>query len=108
MIDVIQSYQVEDDEFYDPGLFPVKRKWSFSSNYVDDNSIFFTASINSTLRMLNDKLDDRSRKIVASILKETNPVYGKYRNRIKFTCGKCFYSSTKECLVIEGGMNYTH
>ncbi|WP_462253657.1 hypothetical protein [Ekhidna sp.] len=81
VIDVIQSYQVEDDEFYDPGLFPVKRKWSFSSNYVDDNSIFFTASINSTLRMLNDKLDDRSREIVASILKETNPVYGKYRNR---------------------------
>lgn len=80
-IDIIKSYQVQSDEFYDRGLFPVKRKWSFSNNYVEDNSIFFTASINATLMMLNGQLDDRNRQVVQSILRETNPVYRNYRNR---------------------------
>lgn len=81
IIQRIRSFQVDKDEFYDAGLFPVKRKWSFSSNYVDDNSIFFTASINTTLKMISGRLDERSGKIVYSILKETQPIYAKYGNR---------------------------
>ncbi|MEO9869762.1 hypothetical protein [Ekhidna sp.] len=77
----IDSFQIEQDEFYDTGLFPSKRTWSFSSKPVEDNTIFFTASIISTLRTLGDKLDKENRETANSMISKASIVYSKYKNR---------------------------
>ncbi|MEO1254959.1 MAG: hypothetical protein AAFY41_08745 [Bacteroidota bacterium] len=70
-----------EDTFYDSGLFPSKRTWSFSNRPVEDNTIFFTASIISTLRMIYPQLDDKSQLIADSIMRRAKPIYSKYRSR---------------------------
>ncbi len=77
----ISSLQIVEDEFYDAGLFPSKRIWSFSSKAVEDNTIFFTASIISTLRMIHPKLSEKSRLLVDSVINLAKPVYSKYKSR---------------------------
>ncbi len=75
------SFQIIEDEFYDAGLFPSQRTWSFSNKSVEDNTIFFTASIISTLRELYPQLVEENRDLVDSIIKRVNPVYDKYKSR---------------------------
>ncbi|MEO9482990.1 MAG: hypothetical protein ABJG47_06070 [Ekhidna sp.] len=81
MVRKIQSFQIVEDQFYDSGLFPSKRTWSFSSKPVEDNTIFFTASIVSTLQMVHAKLDSKSRKMVDSMISNADQLYPKYKNR---------------------------
>lgn len=81
LVDKIQSFQVHADEFYDSGLFPTDRTWSFSSKPVKDNTIFFTASIISTLKMIYGDLDSESQNVVDSVILNSELLYPKYKNR---------------------------
>lgn len=75
----IQSLQVVEDSFYDPGLFPCQRSWSFSREWVEDNTIFFTASIAATLRQL--PISGEHRAVADQIIAQAMPVYAKYGSR---------------------------
>lgn len=81
LIEKIASFQIENDEFYNPGLFPTGRTWSFSSKPVKDNTIFFTASIVSTLRMIYSEVDADSRQQIDSIISRSSSLYPKYQSR---------------------------
>lgn len=75
----IQSLQVVEDPFYDSGLFPCQRSWSFSREWVEDNTIFFTASIAATLRQLPISGEDRA--VADQIITRAMTVYTKYSSR---------------------------
>ena len=81
LIEKIESFQIKQHEFYDAGLFPVERTWSFSSKPVADNTIFFTASIISTLRMVYADLNDESQQKVDLIISNAELLYPKYKSR---------------------------
>ena len=81
VLEKIESLQVQSDNFYDPGLFPVQRTWNISKEPVEDNTIFFTASIIQTLNELYPLMDLESRSIAGSIKQRTIANYSKYGSR---------------------------
>ncbi|WP_420317332.1 hypothetical protein [Ekhidna sp.] len=84
IIDVLErldSLQVDQNDFYDSGLFPCQRSWSFSNNPVEDNTIFFSASIAFTLREIYPLLDSGAQLIAHQIIAGVGRNYQKYRSR---------------------------
>ena len=77
----IASFQVVEDEFYDAGLFPSQRSWGFFSKPAEDNTIFFTASIATTIRMIQHRLDSVNRQTASSIIHNAEANYSKYASR---------------------------
>lgn len=75
----IESMQIASDPFYNNGLFPVQRTWNLSNEPVEDNTIFFTASIVQTLNQLS--IDPDSRRIIATINTKAIKNYSKYKSR---------------------------
>ena len=80
LLEKIESLQVKSDPFYDEGLFKTQRSW-FTSNGVEDNNIFITASLVYILKTLKPKLDKRSQEIIDRITDRANSLYKKYINR---------------------------
>lgn len=81
VLERIQSLQIDNDDFYDSGLFATQRSWSFSRDSVEDNTIFFTASIISTLRQLRDQTSEQNQEIIDEIIKQAESTYQYYRSR---------------------------
>lgn len=81
VLERIQSLQIGEDDFYDYGLFATQRSWSFSRDSVEDNTIFFTASIVSTLRQLRAQSSEQNQKIIDDIIKKAESSYQYYRSR---------------------------
>ena len=81
LVDRIADFQIQQDLFYEAGLFPAQRRWFFFSKPVEDNTIFFTASIVSTLRMIREDLDEQHRGEVDAIISNAIPVFSNYASR---------------------------
>ena len=81
VIEKIHSLQVRSDLFYDQGLFPTKRTWSFSSEAVEDNTIFFTASTIVTLQTIRPLFNPTQLAAVDKMIQLAKPTYEKYRSR---------------------------
>ncbi|MEM6642185.1 MAG: hypothetical protein AAF616_04325 [Bacteroidota bacterium] len=81
ILNKICSLQTVEDDFYDPGLFPVQRSWSASKEAVEDNTIFFSASIAYTLDQIRDKMDLESKRIASQIVDRITPNYRNYQSR---------------------------
>lgn len=81
VLERIQSLQIDEDDFYDSGLFATQRSWSFSRDSVEDNTIFFTASIVSTLRQLRDQSSVQNQEIIDAIIENAASTYQYYRSR---------------------------
>lgn len=81
LIHKVQSLQVHQDEFYDDGLFRSQRNWSFFHGTLEDNTIFFTASIVSTLKMNEGLMIPESKKVSELIASKANPTWQKYKSR---------------------------
>ena len=79
----IDSLQIYSDPFYSSGLFPTQRSWNLSKNPVEDNTIFFTASIVQTLQSIAPSLDLTSSFRVDAITKKARENYFLYRSRNK-------------------------
>lgn len=77
----LRSFQVKKDAFYDAGLFPSERKWSFFHGNVADNTLFFTASIISTLRMNEALMSSASREVLQRMAIDADKVIEKYKSR---------------------------
>ncbi len=78
---MIQELQVQSDEFYDPGLFPSKRHWFNSTDPVEDNNVFVTASLAYILRALIDRVDAQSAVVIKDMLAKAEKNYDKYYSR---------------------------
>ncbi|MFY0601754.1 MAG: hypothetical protein JXR03_18920 [Cyclobacteriaceae bacterium] len=79
----IKELQITSDDFYDSGLFPTKRSWFDTTDPVEDNNIFVTASIGYILRSLSDRVDEKSVLEIEEILYRIDPLYDKYLSRRK-------------------------
>lgn len=77
----IRSMQVQNHPFYDEGLFPVARSWNGTKDPVDDNTIFFSASIAQTLKELEPFMDLESKMFADSIVRGVIKNIHRYKSR---------------------------
>ena len=77
----IESLQISKDPFYEKGLFPVQRSWNLSRNPVEDNTIFFTASIVYTLQTVLPSLSLDAKFSAEAMMRAAREAYPLYQSR---------------------------
>ena len=81
LVERVKEFQVTDDDFYAAGMFPAQREWFFLSKPVEDNSLFFTASIISTLQGIREDFSESNQRAVDQIIANTHFLYANYQSR---------------------------
>ncbi|MEQ9425910.1 MAG: hypothetical protein RJQ09_15910 [Cyclobacteriaceae bacterium] len=77
VLNIVKTMQAQEDDFYDDGLFKSQRYWLTTESAVEDNNIFFTASIALVLELIEGETDS----IKNEIIKSAKANYPKYANR---------------------------
>ena len=81
ILEQLVSKQASGDHFYDDGLFPSQRSWKQSRSPVEDNTIFFTASIVHTLQQLLPMMSADERDLAEKIILNAQQNYPYYQSR---------------------------
>ncbi len=78
----ISELQVlQEDDFYNKGLFPTQRVKGNYKGTVEDNSIFFTGLILYTLKSIQDSMSINNQKLVDTIFNYSFENFKYYKNR---------------------------
>lgn len=77
----IQSLQVVEDSFYDPGLFRSQRIKGNHKESYEDNSLFYSALIANALESMRSKVSDSEKASIDSIVSGVKQIAEKYRSR---------------------------